>query len=186
MPGIYTLLIRALLPPGEPGATPAKFAHGTEAAIAQAHRNIETVGLGPSFAAAFVRESELSETAKGGCADEDRRYLFPFDTQDTWLGETDEVTSGSNAATARRWRHSTDADCNLDIDSKTTTAEPELPWGRPASVDSPDDNAEGWCEWYWSESRAWMRSDPEEGTLGLTKGPAAYLQAEAAQRRAAL
>eukprot|EP01047_Picozoa_sp_COSAG01_P140131 COSAG01_NODE_71004_length_257_cov_0.651899_2_plen_45_part_01 len=44
MPGIYTLLIRALLSPGEPGTTPAKFGDGTEAAVAQAHRNIEGVG----------------------------------------------------------------------------------------------------------------------------------------------
>ncbi len=52
---------------------------------------------------------------------------------------------------------------------------------------SPDDHAAGWCAWYWGDAGAWMRRDFEEGTPGwMRKGPAAYLQAEAAQRRAAL
>ena len=110
----------------------------------------------------FLPESELSEVAKGSCADEDRRYLFPFDARGTW-------------PVAHSGRRDGEA------------AGPELPWGGPASAASPDDHAAGWCGWYWGEAGAWMWRDFEEGTSGwMRKGPAAYLQAETAQRRAAL
>eukprot|EP01045_Picozoa_sp_COSAG04_P007420 COSAG04_NODE_388_length_15249_cov_7.616502_3_plen_172_part_00 len=143
------LLTRLLLLAGEPGP-PAEFAHGTETAVAQAQRNIEAAGLGPSFGAVFVDEAELSETARGGCAGEDRRYLFPCDARGTWpvagagrqdgeeeqAGELGQAASESDASDGGTRQQSAEANPEPDEGSE----EQELPWGGPASAVSPDDH----------------------------------------------
>eukprot|EP01052_Picozoa_sp_SAG31_P005917 SAG31_NODE_267_length_18790_cov_3.661655_16_plen_244_part_00 len=144
------------------GAPPAEveFAQGTETEVAQAQRNLEVAGFGGGWSAVFVPEAELSETARGGCAEQDRRYLFPFDTRGTWHVAKD-TSSGE-------------------------TAKHALAWGRPATVGSPDDGGAGWCEWYWGESGKWMRKDLTSDPKWMREGPAAYLQAEEALRKASL
>lgn len=140
-----------------------EFAHGTETEVAQAQRNLKLVGLGGGWSAVFLPEAELSETARGACAAQDRRYLFPFDTRGTWPVAEDTSTSSGE------------------------TVEQAMAWGRPATAGSPDDGGAGWCEWYWGEGGKWMRKDLASDPQWMREGPAAYLQAEEeALRKASL